>query len=166
MVLIQMHTGGGALFSRVIRWFSRSDYSHVSLWFYDATHPQGGYVIEAIEGKGVRVLPAEYYREARRSGRIRLYAHRDTLTPAQVERMWTAVSAERGKGYDWLGVVRFVTRRRKNGAADKWFCSELAAYGFEQAEAPLFRDKPSWQVMPGDIPQSLAVVPCDDPEAV
>lgn len=163
MLILQLHKGTG-LFSRVIRWFSRSDYSHVSLWFWDARDAHGGLVFEAIEGHGVRVLPADHYRQARTAGRIVCYTLREPMDVTETMAAWHAANAEVGAHYDWLGVFRFVTRRRKNGHPDKWFCSELAAYALERAGRPLFNDKASWQVMPGDIPHSLAVVRTDNPE--
>lgn len=163
MLVIQMHTGTG-LFSRLIRWFSRSDYSHVSLWFWNPSNTYGGVVYEAMEGHGVRALPATAYRAAREAGQIRLYTLREPLTPDEAVQVVLALEAEIGAGYDWLGVLRFVSRRRKDGHPKKWFCSELVTYALAKAGRPLFHTKAAWQVMPGDVPQSLAVIPTDDPE--
>lgn len=166
MLLIQMHRDGRSLFSRLIRWFSRSEYHHVSVWHWNAHDPEGGTVIEAVEGHGVRWQPATAYRAKREAGTIRLYAFREPLTGMETQVFWAALVAELGRGYDWRGVLRFVSRRRKDGHPEKWFCSELVAAAAAAAGRPLFSSKPAWQVMPSDIPQSLALVPCDDPTSV
>jgi uncharacterized protein YycO len=162
MVLIQMHTGT-SLFSRLIRWFSRSKYSHVSVWFVDLTVSYGGYVIESLEPKGVRVCPAHLYREARRDGRITLYAPRTPLSQAERDAMERAMREQMDKPYDWTGVFRFLTRKR-HAQDETWFCSELVAYAFTKAGRPLFEQTEWWEVTPGDIPRSLALVRASDPE--
>jgi uncharacterized protein YycO len=161
MVFVQMHRGGG-LFSRLIRWFTRAGYSHVSLWFWDAADPHGGAVVEAMEGKGVREIPADWYREARGDGRITVYTMREPLTLVECEALLSAVRAEVGAKYDWLGVFRFVTRRR-HAHNDKWFCSELVAWGFAQIGRPLFDRTEAWEVKPGDIPRSPHLIPTGPP---
>lgn len=164
MLLIQMHTNGPSLFSRLIRWFSRSPYHHVSVWAWHPTHPEGGVVIEAMEGHGVRSQPASACRADRAAGRIRLYTFQTPLTAEETQVLWTALVAELGRPYDWLGVFRFISRRRKDGHPDKWFCSELVAAACAAAGRPLFQQKPAWHVLPADIPHSLALVRASDPE--
>jgi hypothetical protein len=162
MVLIQMHRGT-SLFSRIIRWFSRAPYSHVSVWFVDLTDADGGVVLEAIEGEGVRSVPAPAYREARQMGRIDLFALRHPLTADERAALWGVWHAELGAAYDWLGVFRFVTRRRHAHDA-KWFCSEFVAWGLEQIGRPLFAGTEPWEVKPGDVPRSPTLVRTSDPE--
>ena len=162
MVLIQMHKGT-SLVSRLIRWFSRSTYSHVSLWFVDLTDPRGGFVLESIEPNGVRHVPAIWYREARRDGRITLYAFREPLTVEERIRMESFIRREMGQPYDWAGVFRFVTRRRP-AHDEKWFCSELVAHAAAHAWRPLFVNTEPWEVQPGDIPRSPLLVRASDPE--
>jgi uncharacterized protein YycO len=164
MLLIQLHTGGTGLFARLIRWFSRSDVHHVSLWRWDATDVRGGEIVEAMEGYGVRRLPADAYAAARAAGRIRCLSFREPLSPAETATLWAAASAEIGRGYDWLGVIRFVSRRRQDGHPQKWFCSELVAAACTAAGRPLFHAKPAWQVLPADLAYSLALVPTDAPD--
>lgn len=163
MLVIQMHKGGG-LFSRLIRWFTRAEYSHVSAWFWDANDPHGGFVIEAMEGEGVRTFPADHHRAAREAGTINCYALRTPLTTDEQGRLHALMERELGKGYDWLGVIRFVSRRRHKGADNKWFCSEIVAYAFEEIGRPL-SNRPSWQMTPGDVAASTELVRTDNPEA-
>jgi uncharacterized protein YycO len=161
-VFVQMHRGGG-LFSRAIRWFTRSRYSHVSVWFWDAHDPHGGTVWEAIEGTGVRVVPADGYRAARQDGRIRLYALREPLTAWQQRELHLVFAREEGAKYDWLGVFRFVSRRR-HAHNSRWFCSELVAHAFHAIGRPLLERTEAWEVQPGDIPRSPVLIAADDPE--
>jgi uncharacterized protein YycO len=162
MVLIQMHKGT-SLFSRLIRWFSRSTYSHVSVWFVDLTDPHGGTVIESIEPNGVREVPADWYRAARGDGRITLYAYRHPMNTWEQHAMAACMRKEIGAAYDWAGVFRFVTRRR-HAHDDRWFCSEIAAHASAAAGRPLFEQTEPWEVQPGDIPRSPVLVRASDPE--
>lgn len=51
------------------------------------------------------------------------------ITDEQVAAAYAFATAQLNKRYDWLGVLWawWVGRVGKNGARDKWFCSELAA---------------------------------------
>src|SRR6185312_12227496 len=48
-------------------------------------------------------------------------------TPKQTAGIRYFLESQLGKKYDWLGVVRFVSRTQlRPDAKEKWFCSELA----------------------------------------
>jgi uncharacterized protein YycO len=162
MVLIQMHTGT-TIFSRLIRWFSRSHYSHVSVWFVDLTDPHGGVVLESLEPAGVREIPADGYRAARQAGRIALYTYRDPLTPDERARFLDFMREQLGSPYDWAGVFRFITRRR-HAHDEAWFCSEIVAHASLAAGRPLLMQTEPWEVKPADIPRSPLLVRASDPE--
>lgn len=155
-VIIQCHAGR-SFFSRLIAWFSRSSISHISVWFHDPTSSTRGYVLEAVEGAGVREIPATGYQEARLSGKISLYRYRDPFTVEEAVELLEAMRKEVGQKYDWLGVFSFVTRRR-HAHDEKWFCSEFLAYFSQEFGRPLFENTEAWEVKPADVPRSLALV--------
>jgi uncharacterized protein YycO len=152
---LQLHKGTG-LFSRLIRWQTRSPYSHASVWFYEAADPDGGVVIESMEGVGVRSIPAIGYRDARQSGTIMLYRV-PSLTDGQIAKIRSFMEGQIGLKYDWAAVFKFVTRR-KHAHDDKWFCSELVFAAFKEAGVTLLNGTEAWAVWPGQLAHSPLVV--------
>lgn len=55
----------------------------------------------------------------------------------------------RGQGYDWIGVLRFVSRRLVPPAEERWFCSEVAHAASREAKRSLFARTEDWEVSPG-----------------
>jgi uncharacterized protein YycO len=146
-VRVGLHRSRG-LVSNLIRWQTRSDYSHASVLETPAT------VIEAMQGDGVR----------RR-------AVRDIAEPVDWFDVWvhpTArdgilafLRAQLGKAYDYTMVARFVTRRQETrGTTGKWFCSELAfaAFLYGGGVTLLARTEP-WEASPGLLARSPLLVP-------
>lgn len=56
-----------------------------------------------------------------------------------------------GRPYDWGGVMNFIPRQRIWTEDDKWFCSELVAWAFEQGGYPLLRADGAYRITPRDI---------------
>jgi len=154
-VIVQAHKGTG-VFSRIIAWFSRSKYSHVSMWFMNSEHDGAGVVLEAIEGVGVREVPASWYQAARTSGKIECFAYANPFTDDAARGLLAEMRSQVGTKYDWAGVLKFVTRRA-HGHDTRWFCSEYVAHFSAEAGRPLFWNTESWDVKPSDIPRSLAL---------
>lgn len=107
---------GKGLISRLIRWQTNGDYSHLAIQFPDGT------IYEAWH------KPAEF----RKRPPLTDWSNVDAfdivgLTDEGAVRMREWCEANLGAKYDFSGVLRFLSRRRKR-ADDKWFCSEA---GFE-----------------------------------
>lgn len=58
-----------------------------------------------------------------------------------------AAASQLGKPYDWRGLLGLGVRRRWQDD-DKWFCSELVAWAFEQAGHRLFRPDTHSRITP------------------
>lgn len=136
---------GVSLVSRAIRWQTRSEYSHAAWMLPD------GSVIEAWRS-GVRHVPSPFVNHSPGT-EIDVYAV-DGLTSRQARDVRDFLLAQVGRGYDWLSVLRFVSRRE--GASSRWFCSELVHAALAEAGVELLRG-PSWQFAPGHLAWSPLV---------
>lgn len=151
---IQLHKGS-SIVSRLIKWQTRSQYSHASVWFVAGDDIAGGTVIESVEGHGVRALPADRFAQDRAEGRISVYAI-PTLTTTQARAVRDYMTTEIGRKYDWRAVFKFITRRT-HGSDDRWFCSELVFAAFQHAGVTLFNGTEAWAVWPGQLATSTLV---------
>ena len=141
------------MLSRLIRWQTRSQYSHASVWFTDGKLLN--FVIESIQGRGVREIPGTYHDAARVKEDIHLYEVK-TLTLAQKVDIYHYMQKELGKKYDWVHVFMFIWRGK--GAHDeKWYCSEIIFEAFRSAGVTLLNNVRAWEVSPGDLGQSPLV---------
>jgi uncharacterized protein YycO len=126
---------GRGLISTLIRWQSRGDYSHAALLMPD------GQIVESWQGAGVRVKTLGDWEGI----------HRYTI-PGMTSDQWDdAIAyalAQVGSGYDYLGVLRFITRH-PSPANDRWFCSELVYTALRHAGVDLFQRIEPWAVSPG-----------------
>lgn len=122
----------GSLLLRTALW---SPWSHCAI-------VDGEEVIEAAAFGGVRVRPlADMLAHATKTAILTL--------PGDPQAVIAAARSQIGKPYDWSGVLGFGFRRRWQDD-DAWFCSELVAWAFEVAGAPLFRTG-YWRVTPQTI---------------
>ncbi|AOE92037.1 hypothetical protein CJO93_23135 (plasmid) [Ralstonia solanacearum] len=111
--------------SWAIRACTWSEWSHVALVV-------GDHVIESMPGHGVRRVPL--------AGAIQ-HANRYELVtlPAQdPERIIAVAASQIDRPYDYSAVLG-IGLHRDWQEDDAWFCSELIAWAFQQAGAPLFR---------------------------
>jgi uncharacterized protein YycO len=139
------HVGVGII-SSAIRWQTRSlrdgvKYSHISVVAEDGT------LLEAHEGAR-RVI------QQRRLEEVRQFERVDTahilLDRTGRDRAWQFLWSQLGKPYDYLMVLRFLSRRGKSkGTEGRWFCSELAYAACQAAGVPLFGRTEAWEVSPG-----------------
>lgn len=126
---------GRGLISAAIRLQTRSEYSHAALLMPD------GQIVEAWQGAGVRVKALTDW-----SG-IDIYD-----VPRLYQYQWNdAIDfalRQVGQGYDYKGVLRFLTRQDtpENG---KWFCSELVFAAMQFAGLNLLERIPAAEVSPG-----------------
>jgi uncharacterized protein YycO len=124
-------------FSWLIRALTWSRWSHVSI-------VDGDTIIQAHALHGViRTLYAEALAADADYEMVRVHCH-------DPEAVIAAASSQIGKKYDWFALVGFILRRDWQ-AEDKWFCSELVAWAFQQARQPLFRPEAMRRITPEDL---------------
>jgi hypothetical protein len=126
---------GRGILSSLIRWQTRSAYSHAAI------HLGDGAIIESWQGAGVRRTWLRDWSNVTQFG-VR------GMTGAQWRRAIDFAEAEIGAGYDYLGVVRFVSRRRLP-LNERWFCSELVFAALEAAGVRLLERTEAAEVSPG-----------------
>lgn len=130
-----LFTRSHALGSVLLRTALWSPWSHCAI-------VDGEEVIEAAAFGGVRVRPlADMLADATKMAILTL--------PGDPQAVIAAARSQIGKPYDWAGVLGFGFRRRWQDD-DAWFCSELVAWAFAEAGAPLFREH-AWRITPRDI---------------
>jgi hypothetical protein len=140
-IKILLFHGRGVL-SALIRWQTRSEYSHAAIMLDD------GRIIEAWQGAGVRALA----RLKRGTQGIDAFEITAPFNLAAVLGFLDAVLAD-NDGYDYLGVLRFVSRRRTKDNR-KWFCSELVFAAIQAGGLNLFERTQAWEVSPGLLARS------------
>lgn len=123
--------------SWAIRAGSWSRWSHVAVI-------DGEFVIEAIALHGVVRTPLAL-RQAE-DPRWSISALRCPNPSAVI----AAASSQIGKPYDYTGVLGIGLHRNWQ-KGDRWFCSELVAWAFEQSGSPLFRAHAVHRVTPQDL---------------
>lgn len=135
-----LHRGHGFV-SSLIKWQTRSQFSHVSLQFSD------GKVFEAREFIGVHSLPQL---EPRKGEQIDIY--RVDIEARQEMAMRRFCESQMGKPYDYISIVRFLTREPvKDWQKDDWFCSEFAFYSFHLVGIKLLQNIQPWAVSPAQF---------------
>lgn len=137
---------GTSRISKVIRFITRSEYSHVAVILRD------GRVVEAWDGKGVRIVNDISDRHTPGT-EVDIFRFASPLTPEEYEAAERFLLREIGQSYDWKGVFRFVTRKRPTVDSD-WFCSELAFQASVEAGRPLLKNTLAFEVPPDLIPRS------------
>lgn len=147
MLRVGLHKSVG-LVSTLIKWQSRSVYSHASLILPDDT------ILESMQGQGVvhnrsLISCADTTDVCEVVGLASVHAAAQRFAEAQL-----------GKPYDYTMVARFVSRRPETRkSSGKWFCSELVFASFASAGLPLLRDTEAWEVSPGLLAKSPYLVP-------
>jgi hypothetical protein len=147
---------GTRVWSRLIRLRSRSRYSHVGL----VCEIDGDeYVLEALERKGVRLVPLSVWFTW--SGSVTaLRFDPDVVGDVDRQRIIDFAKARLGQEYaspwqfvrSWGLITRAVCRWlgvRVDLEATRWFCSELVAAALESADARL--PKAPSEMTPGDV---------------
>lgn len=140
---------GSSLIGKLIRWQTRSEYSHASMVLPD------GLFVEAREGIGVRALP----RLTKAAGEtVDMFSI--SITETQASEIAAFAKEQLGKPYDYAMVARFVSRRHESRSSrGKWFCSELVFAACKQAGVNLLRATDPWEVSPGMLARSPLLVP-------
>lgn len=154
---------GTGLVSRLIRLQTWGDYSHVAqvARFGDVrpmlpdVDPRSGQawrfaddalvLLESLEPQGVqctRTLEEAHAHYAAEGGRLDLFTVE--ASPAQVFEVlaWWAQRIALRRGYDFVGILRFLARRGAGDADERWVCSEAAFTALRDAGLVLLRCEP------------------------
>jgi uncharacterized protein YycO len=138
--MIALYRGSG-LISTAIRWQTRGPYSHAAWMRRD------GSVIEAWHLGGVmhNASPFTLHGE---DAHVDLFELKG-LTGRQRDAVETFLQNQVGSGYDWFGVIRFMSGVNRNNEA-RWFCSELVAEALQFAGRPVLQAEP-WKISPSTL---------------
>ena len=134
---------GVSLISRLIRFQTRSKYSHTALLTSNDT------VIEAWHKGGVQEV--ESPSTLHTAGTV--VDVFDFTWKVDAEAIEEFARKQIGCRYDFLAILRFLSRR-SYAENDRWFCSELIASACERAGSSLV-NLPASQVSPRDIAASV-----------
>lgn len=137
---VALFTAGTGIIPRLIQWQTDSYYWHAGLLFNDL------WLIEANTSDGVVERKLTDYRG------VELYTV-ENITQEDIARIYEFAWVQIGKGYDYWGVLRFISRRLLP-ENDRWFCSELVYAAFQAAEIHLLERVEAWQVSPGLLARS------------
>lgn len=149
--------------SKIIRWVTWSDFSHVALMFPSVD----GKVYEAWES-GVRVTASLSDQHEPFTEVIVKYIR---VTGDQHDKILDACISQLGKPYDWTGCFRFSPLARlvmkhapQYEEQAKWFCSCLLGWCLGRGDVRLLDEAPNKMspddVMTSPIPQPLATFIC------
>lgn len=153
-VHILLYRGRGLL-NALIRWQTRGAFAHAAIWV-------DGTVYESKQWKGV--LKRKSTPEDDIAAQRFEVAHL-TGNDTAVAEMVAWLEKHVGKPYDYLSVLRFLSRRQESCASrGKWFCSELVFAALQKAGVQILRRTQPWEVSPQLLcrsPQVLDISPPD-----
>ena len=140
---ILLMKGRGTL-SRLIRWQTRSKYSHAAILI------DGHEIIESWMGEGVR------------THHVKDWSNIDTfsvigMTELQKQKVVAFAKTQVGCKYDYRGALRFISRRPAS-VNSKWFCSELVFAALEYGGVKLLHNVAAWEVSPALLSMSPLLV--------
>ncbi|MFZ4774617.1 MAG: hypothetical protein ACOYM3_04595 [Terrimicrobiaceae bacterium] len=144
--MICFHKGTGPI-AAAIRWQTRGKYAHASWLCGDGT------VFESHAKCGVAHVANPWVNN---DGPVDVFALR-CATGGQVVHVQSFLQRRVGSGYDWLGVVRFLSHVNRDNM-ERWFCSELVAEACEMAERPLLKTD-GFRISPASLSWSTELVP-------
>ncbi|MCX6915750.1 MAG: hypothetical protein NT167_22345 [Verrucomicrobia bacterium] len=138
---------GTSFISRLIRWQTRSRYSHAA-WLGD-----NGNVIEAWQ-PCVRVVSG--LSEQHTPGTVvDLFEFVTPLRAREIQEIWRLALKQVGTPYDYLAVLRFVSRKASRERwEEKLFCSEMVFGNARDAGRELLARTEAWRVPPDWIARS------------
>ena len=131
---------GKSIISKLIRFQTRSQYSHVAVQLEDT-----GSVIESWHKGGVRRIASAFHDHTIGTP-IDVYTIDATYDRDAVKQF---LYNQVGKKYDFGAIARFLSRRHEF-ADNKWFCSELCLAAFEHGGLRLLNGNPS-ELSPRDV---------------
>jgi hypothetical protein len=138
---------GTSLVSKLIKFRTWSDYSHVS---FVAGENLSGPEYEAWHIGGVQRVNS-FALNHKPGTRVDLFDIK--LTPGENEGLLEFYESQLGKKYDFRAIGGFVLRLNVQDK-DALFCAEYTISGFEKIKKPLLARIPAYKVPPGYIPLS------------
>jgi len=114
MVRLAFYKGEGDIVDKAIRWWTKSEFSHVEMVFGDewcSTSPR----TMKVGCRKVAAKPENWT------------FVQVVCTPEQEEVLKNRFRSEYGKKYDWLGIVLTQIVPLSVDAPNRWFCSEICA---------------------------------------
>ncbi|RLC81293.1 MAG: hypothetical protein DRI61_04125, partial [Chloroflexi bacterium] len=130
-MFLAFYKAHGTLADRLVRWWTRSPYSHVEV------------VIDGI-----------WYSASPREGEVRSKAMpmswdrwdfvRINATPSQKRHIRDLFESQMGKHYDWLGIVMTQIIPLGIQNPSRWFCSEICAAVLHDSGAAPLSAMPAW----------------------
>ena len=168
MLMVAGYRGIGWV-SDLIKLLTYSKYSHLGVLFTEDMNVQvngrwhfiaAGCVIEAWKG-GVKISDSLGANHTHGTP-VDLFAFKTPLTPEQEQRMAAFLISQKGKGYDYWNVGRFVPIVRllfpkpepNIYLRNHVFCSELVMESSIEIKTPLLERCKAWEVPPRDPPRS------------
>lgn len=146
---IALYRGKGIV-SRLILWQSRGKFSHAAVVMADDS------VIESREFKGVQ--KRAHFKPVEGQETVKIFDVSTTLT--QEGMIMDFLNKQLGKSYDYLSILRFITREDTNRyTTNTWFCSELVFAAFQHAGINLLARIEPWAVSPGQLATSPLLNP-------
>lgn len=150
---------GTGRFSRLIRWATRSRYSHsgLAIWWNDRLM-----VLESTTPE-VRVMPLSIL--IGHYPRVDLYQAANLLSFSRVQ-LFEAATEALGKRYAVWTIVRFARRilfKIRGGGdprkpPDKFVCSQLVSFAYREAGLDLDKDNPDEFTSPEGLAKALTYV--------
>lgn len=133
---------GKSLPSRLIRWRTWSPYSHAAYLAADGSVYEAWAICGVSHNAtiGTRHTPGTY---------VDVFDLKEPATDAQRREIEAFLLSECGKGYDYRGVLGFMSRRDKAQDPTRWFCSELIFTAYQRAGVKLFERIEPHRVDPG-----------------
>ena len=157
--MIQIKPGDILLFKRrskfispLVRWFTRSEYTHVGMAFSDRL------IFEIDLGKNLAIHPIV-------DEEFEVYRYKKSLTTEQlVELKNHAIQrASISKGYDWFRIIAFAFERffqtpRALDMKNRKVCSEIVDVLYSDIGIDLVPSRPVGHVRPSDLAQSSELI--------
>jgi hypothetical protein len=154
---------GRSFVSKLIRWQTRSVYSHIAvrftedMWVKLGTRDKyihAGNVIEAWTKGGVS-LHHDISTVHTPGTRVDVFEFDPPLSEAEENTIAGFLVKQLGKAYDFHAIVHFLTREPlDHWRKQKWFCSELAFEACLTGGKRLLERCSAWEIPPRDIPRS------------
>lgn len=140
MIVLQF-SAAPTLGSWAIRWYTRSDYSHVDFVLPD------GRLLGALFGQGVCI------HEPRTD-----YIRADRFTVDAPVAVLNAALSHVGAGYDYAAFLGFVSKEDWHRRS-RFICSEFVEHSFAEAGYPLLRSTTEWRLAPEHLLLSPYLTP-------
>lgn len=132
--------------SLVIKWFTRSKWSHVDILLEDNFEDETP-IVGALASTGVtKYTLGERLKTAKRAVAVRI-----VCTPEMAKRGTDWLETQIGKEYDWGAIFFAIGFNRDWRSEENWFCSELGATFALKCGMPVVDAEVHYRVTPQDI---------------